>query len=103
MKQQSHFSRHYAVLLTVISLAKRHHAIFTVGYVPYFRAYPGMRIPNPVEIVEHHGDSPTEQICSEVMALTKLNWNSYSFGSSDPITISSLARWAVSLQSFLRE
>jgi hypothetical protein len=46
-----------------------------------------MRIPNPVEIVEHHGDSPTEQICSEVMALTKLNWNSCSFGSSDPITI----------------
>ena len=46
-----------------------------------------MRIPNPVEIVEHHGDSPTEQVCSEVMALTKLNWNSSSFASSEPITI----------------
>ncbi len=72
---------------TVINLARRHHAIFTVGYVPYYRTYPGMRIPNPVEIVEHHGDSPTEQVCSEVMALTKLNWNSSSFASSEPITI----------------
>jgi hypothetical protein len=72
---------------TVVDLARRHHVIFTVGYVPYYRAYPGMRIPNPVEIVEHHGDSPTEQICSEVMALTKLNWNSSSFASSEPITI----------------
>jgi len=72
---------------SVISLARKHHAIFTVGYVPYYRAYPGMRIPNPVEIVEHHGDSPIEQVCSEVMALTKLNWNSSSFASSEPITI----------------
>jgi len=72
---------------TVITLAPRHHAIFTVGYVPYFRAYPGMRIPNPLEIIEHHGDSTTQQICSELMALTKINWNSCSFASSDPITI----------------
>jgi len=72
---------------TVITLAPRHHAVFTVGYAPYFRAYPGMRIPNPIEIIEHHGDSTTQQICSELMALTKINWNSCSFASSDPITI----------------
>jgi hypothetical protein len=72
---------------SVISLAPRHHAIFTVGYIPYLRAYPGFRIPNPLEIVEHHGESPTELLCQEIMGLTKINWNSCSFGSSDPITI----------------
>jgi hypothetical protein len=72
---------------TVINLAHRHHAVFTVGYVPYFRTYPGMRIPGPIEILEHYGDSTTQQICSELMALTKINWNSCAFASSDPITI----------------
>jgi len=71
---------------TVVTLAPRHHVVFTVGFIPYLRAYPGFRIPNPLEIVEHHGESPTELICQEIMALTKLNWNSCSFASSDPIT-----------------
>jgi hypothetical protein len=71
---------------TVVTLAPNHHAIFTVGYIPYLRAYPGFRIPNPLEVIEHHGESPTELICQEIMGLTKINWNSCSFGSSDPIT-----------------
>jgi hypothetical protein len=72
---------------TVITLAPRHHVVFSVGYIPYLATYPGFRIPNPLEIVEHHGESPTELICQEILALTKLNWNSCSFASSDPITL----------------
>jgi hypothetical protein len=72
---------------TVITLAPRHHVLFCVGYIPYLGAYPGFRIPNPLEIVEHHGESPTELICQEILSLTKLNWNSCSFASSDPITL----------------
>jgi hypothetical protein len=72
---------------TVVTLAPRRHALFTVGYVPYFRVYPGMRIPAPLEIMEHHGDSPAATVCEEVLALTKLNWNSCSFACSDPMTI----------------
>jgi hypothetical protein len=55
--------------------------------VPYFRLYPGQRIPRPLEIVEHHGHSPAQDVCREILALTKLNWNSCAFGSSLPITI----------------
>ena len=72
---------------TVINLAHRHHAVFRFGYIPYFRTYPGMRIPGPIENLEHYGESTTQQICSELMALTKINWNSCAFASSDPITI----------------
>jgi hypothetical protein len=72
---------------TVVSLTDTHHVIYTQGYIPFLRTYPGMRIPNPLEIVEHHGDSSTAAICQEILALTKVNWNSCFFGSSVPITI----------------
>jgi hypothetical protein len=71
---------------TVITLAPRNHLIYTSGYVPYLRLYPGMRIPRPLEIVEHYGDSSTESVCQEIMALTKINWNSCNFASGEPIT-----------------
>lgn len=71
---------------TMITLAPRQYLVFTVGYVPYFGLYPGMRVPNPIGIVEHVGDSPAKQVCHEVMSLTKINWNSCAFACSDPIT-----------------
>ncbi len=84
---------------TVISLTDMHHVLYTQGYIPFLRTYPGMRIPNPLEIVEHHGDSTTEVICSEILALTKVNWNSCFFGSSVPITI----RFAKSVGKIIAE
>lgn len=72
---------------TVVQLAKRNYLVYTHGYVPFLRAYPGMRIPNPLEVVEHWGDSSADKVCSELLALTKLNWNTCSYGSGDPITI----------------
>lgn len=72
---------------TVISLTDSHHVLYTVGYVPALRAYPGMRVPLPIEIVEHHGDSPANTICSEIVSLTKINWNSCAFACTEPITL----------------
>lgn len=72
---------------TVIRLAKKNYLIYTQGYVPFFRQYPGPRIPNPLEIVEHHGDSSADRVCSEILSLTKLNWNTCKFASAEPITL----------------
>ena len=72
---------------TVVYLARRDYLIYTHGYVPYLRTYHGMRIPNPLEVVEHHGDTSADRVCSEILALTKLNWNSCAFAAADPITI----------------
>ncbi|MCA8934977.1 MAG: hypothetical protein KDB68_02120 [Planctomycetes bacterium] len=72
---------------TVIELGKRNYLVYTVGYVPSVRAYPGMRVPIPLEIIEHHGDSDSERVCREVLALTKLNWNNCRLATRDPITI----------------
>lgn len=84
---------------TVISLTNSHHLVYTQGYIPFLRTYPGMRIPNPLEVVEHHGDSPATLICEEILGLTKINWNSCFFGSSIPITI----RFARSVGKILAE
>ncbi len=35
-----------------------------------------MRVPGPIEITEHHGSAPLEQLCREILALTKMDWNS---------------------------
>jgi hypothetical protein len=72
---------------TVVTLAPGHHVVYTVGYVPALRAYPGMRVPNPIEVVEHHGHSPATTVCSELLSLTKINWNTCAFASAEPITI----------------
>jgi hypothetical protein len=53
---------------------------------PDLRTYPGARVPRPLEILEHHGDSPWSVVLEEVLALTKLNWNTAAFACSDPIT-----------------
>jgi len=72
---------------TVISLHSQRHAIFTGGYIPHLGTYPGHRIPNPLEIIEHYGDSTPETLSREILALTKLNWNSCAFASAEPITL----------------
>lgn len=72
---------------TVVELGRRDYLVYTRGYVPFLRVYPGMRIPNPLEVVEHHGDSAAEKVCSEILSLTKLNWNTCAFASADPVTI----------------
>jgi hypothetical protein len=72
---------------TLIQLGVKHYLLFTNGYIPYLRCFPGKYIPRPLEILEHHGDSPAITVAQEVLALTKLNWNSSWFGSGLPITI----------------
>lgn len=72
---------------TVIELEKRKYLLYTRGYVPFLKTYPGARVPQPLEILEHYGDSPSETILSEILALSKMNWNSADFSLAEPITL----------------
>ena len=72
---------------TMIELGRRDFLLYTTGYVPFLRVYPGMRIPNPLEVVEHHGTTAADTLCAEILALTKLNWNSCACAGSNPITL----------------
>ena len=72
---------------TFVKFSETNHLLYTTGYIPYLRTYPGARVPKPLEILEHHGDSPWNIILQEIMALTKMNWNTADFSCSDPVTI----------------
>jgi hypothetical protein len=72
---------------TVIKIGEKNYILFTKGWIPYYKTYPGLRVPVPLEIVEHYGDSPIETICKEIFALTKLNWNSADFCIGEPVTL----------------
>jgi hypothetical protein len=61
--------------------------LYTTGYIPYLRTYPGARIPQPLEVTEHHGDSPWDLILREILALTKMDWNTADFACGLPITV----------------
>ena len=71
---------------TGIILSERRWLLYTSGYIPRVRTYPGHRIPSPL-LLNHQGDSQINEICEEILGLTKLNWNTTSFATIWPITL----------------
>lgn len=72
---------------TVIQLSKTNYLLYTRGFTPYLRTYPGARVPLPLDILEHYGDSSADVILTEILALSKMNWNSAEFSLASPITL----------------
>ncbi len=64
------------------------HFLFTMGYVPYLETFPGSYVPEPWQLVEHHGGTGPKELFKEVLELTKMNVNNCSFADGTPITIS---------------
>ena len=61
--------------------------IYTKGYIPYQRSYQGPRVPRPLEITEHYGDTPLDEIAKETLALSRLDWNTTDYCCYLPITL----------------
>ena len=72
---------------TMITLPDKSWLLYTSGYIPFMKIYPGPHVPRPLEIVQHIGDTLPEQISQEILALTKLNWNNADFANNRPITL----------------
>jgi hypothetical protein len=72
---------------TMLTLPGDTWLLYTKSYIPFLKIYPGPRVPLPLEIVQHIGDTPPEVLSSEIMQLTKLNVNSSDFCSLFPITL----------------
>lgn len=72
---------------TYIKISSTNHLLYTAGYVPFLRTYPGARVPQPLEILEHQGTSSWDLILKETLGLTKMNWNTAAFACREPITI----------------
>ena len=72
---------------TVIDFGQSRGLIYTTGYVPFLRCYPGFRIPQPLEVTENWGSVSLRDAAEDMLKLTKLNWNTAAFNCRDPITL----------------
>ncbi|MBJ2126330.1 SIR2 family protein [Flavobacterium sp. IB48] len=75
-------NKHTALLWT--------HGIVPSVRQPNYKFYHGGRsIPSPIKIIKHYGDSNINTIATEILGLTKMNWNSLDLYSKLPSTIDS--------------
>ena len=63
------------------------HLFYTTGFIPCLNTYPHGHVPSPLMVFEHYGDSDIRNLLDEVLALTKMNWNTASFAGLLPITL----------------
>lgn len=61
--------------------------LFTTGYVDWWKEYPGPHVPAPLEIGSPRETDMVER-AKEILALTKMNWNSADGMGRHPITLS---------------
>jgi hypothetical protein len=71
---------------TLVTLSKGDYVLYTSGYIPRIRTYPGLRVPLPLHL-HHDGASEIELVAEEILGLTKLNWNTTTFATRRPITL----------------
>lgn len=72
---------------TFLSLGDTKHILYTRGSVEFFSTYPGMYIPNPILIETLSVEQTPFFLASEILALTKMNWNNTQFDGALPITL----------------
>ncbi|HUK02979.1 MAG TPA: hypothetical protein VLW26_11935, partial [Steroidobacteraceae bacterium] len=72
---------------TLVSVNDADQYLFTTGYVPWWREYPGPHIPSPMQFGSAFPTDLPER-AREILALTKMNWNSSDGLSRYPVTIS---------------
>jgi hypothetical protein len=72
---------------TRLSLDPETDLLYTRGSVDFFRTYPGMYVPSPLLVRYHDIEQTPHLLASEILALTKMNWNNTSFDGALPITL----------------
>lgn len=72
---------------TLLSLDPQRHTLYTRGSVPFYATYPGMYIPSPLPFRLVEVESGPEFLATELLALTKMNWNQTQLDGRQPITI----------------
>jgi hypothetical protein len=72
---------------TVYKYSRRKAYLWTKGYVPRLQTYPGREVPNPLEIFITRGIADFDVVLSDILALTKLNYNACIFADGVPVTL----------------
>ena len=61
--------------------------LWTKGFVPRLQTSLAMEVPNPLFIEISKGTADIETVLSDILALTKLNYNACIYGDGDPVTL----------------
>ncbi|MHB1699864.1 MAG: argonaute/piwi family protein [Acidobacteriaceae bacterium] len=72
---------------TMLELSEDESLLYTRGSVPFFETYPGLYVPKPTHITIEAAEQTKRFLNQEILALTKLNWNSTQFDGASPVTL----------------
>ena len=72
---------------TLLSLNENKGILYTRGFVDFYKTYPGMYVPTPLDIRLYEHDSSLEDIAEEILGLSKMNWNNTQLDGKFPITL----------------
>ena len=61
--------------------------LYTRGSVWYYKTYPGMYVPRPIELRVIQSELSPSALAREVLGFTKLNWNNTRFDGKYPVTL----------------
>jgi len=61
--------------------------LWTKGFIPRIQTQLGLETPNPLEIEITRGTPDIEVVCKDILALTKLNYNTCLYGEGLPVTL----------------
>jgi hypothetical protein len=72
---------------TAVTMSKREGYLWTTGYVPRLRTYPGFETPKPILVEIGRGKGDLVTVLRDVLALTKVNYNACDYSSGLPVTL----------------
>lgn len=80
----------FPVLRGSLYVKNRNNAyLWTKGFIPRIQQPLGMETPNPltIRLVRGNGNIKIETVCADILALTKLNYNTCKYGDGLPVTL----------------
>lgn len=72
---------------TLLHLENGRHALYSRGSVWYYGTYPGMYVPQPIELRIAEAEESPSFLAHEILGLTKMNWNDTQFDGKYPVTL----------------
>ena len=72
---------------TLMTLGPKEHVLYTKGSVDFYSTYPGSYVPRPVGFRPERASVSPRELGSELMALSKMNWNQSRLDGRNPITL----------------
>lgn len=72
---------------TAMKVSGRSAFLWTSGFVPRLATYMGPDTPNPLQVTIRRGEASLDTVMSDVLALSKINFNTCLFNDREPVTI----------------